>query len=464
MKKIIFSWLALLLIVPNISLAESDDPACNMSYPEPVLSGETTDSGVLLSWEAIDNEYLEHYKVVISQTNTHPQYGDSNDGYLMYIIDEDATSYLVNNSQPYKNGDFGEYLTPGETYHFRLVAAFECSKKTSSNPVTLTFSGTEVADYGAPDVSASSTSAGITLSWTAIDHDDLEGYKIIGSKRSANIENGSDGHLLYFVDEDASSVLLNNSHPFRGGDINGYLKVGEDYYFIVRAVYKYKKVNSNTVSATYNGPASTKPTDEPTLSLEEYDNKASLLKNNKTGDILQELEELRDTIREQQTEIKYLRSLLSDLGQVLDDIKQALNDFITYGVDENTQSLGAGERAAVIYSYKSAFDKLPETEDELADAIRIANGRWPEKTNTEAENRAKASFRTVYQRDPDMDNPNDNAAVTVMAYGLRQKAQNRNLNSERNGINIFKGIFGRLPESTEDWNIMQAITYSGATR
>jgi hypothetical protein len=38
------------------------------------------------------------------------------------------------------------------------------------------------------------------------------------------------------------------------------------------------------------------------------------------------------------------------------------------------------------------------------------------------------------------------------------------LDSERAGINIFRGIYQRVPESTEDWNIMQAITYSGAKR
>jgi len=51
-----------------------------------------------------------------------------------------------------------------------------------------------------------------------------------------------------------------------------------------------------------------------------------------------------------------------------------------------------------------------------------------------------------------------------MAYGLRQKAENRNLNSEKAGIKIFKNIFGVVPKTTEDWNAMQAITYSGATR
>ena len=63
-----------------------------------------------------------------------------------------------------------------------------------------------------------------------------------------------------------------------------------------------------------------------------------------------------------------------------------------------------------------------------------------------------------------MKNANDNAAVTIIAYGLRQRVENRNLNSESAGLKIFRGIYGRIPQSTNDWNALQAITYSGATR
>ncbi len=153
-----------------------------------------------------------------------------------------------------------------------------------------------------------------------------------------------------------------------------------------------------------------------------------------------------------------------DFKDIAQNVQDSLNNFITYGVDENTQKLGAGERAAVIHSFKSAFNKLPETDDEMADAIKIANGRWPSKTSVTAENRAKVEFKKIYLRDSNMENPNDNAAVTVMTYGLRQKAENRNLDSEGEGIKTFKYIYNKLPETTEEWNIMQAITYSGAAR
>ena len=147
-----------------------------------------------------------------------------------------------------------------------------------------------------------------------------------------------------------------------------------------------------------------------------------------------------------------------------ESMQTAIKAFITYGVDENTKKLGEGERAAVVSSYEAAFDKLPQTEMELADAIRIANGRFPSIISDKAEQKAKEQFFKIYNRVADMNDAHDSAAIKVMAYGLRQKAQNRNLNSEKAGIKIFKGVFGNNPKTTEEWNTMQAITYSGATR
>ncbi|MDP2708995.1 MAG: hypothetical protein Q8O93_03035, partial [bacterium] len=104
------------------------------------------------------------------------------------------------------------------------------------------------------------------------------------------------------------------------------------------------------------------------------------------------------------------------------------------------------------------------TEAELTDVIKIANGRFPSLTSDLSEKLAKEQFIKIYKRIADLNDAKDNAAIKVMAYGLRQKAENRNLNSEKNGIKIFKAIYGYTPKTTEEWNIMQAITYSGAIR
>ena len=142
--------------------------------------------------------------------------------------------------------------------------------------------------------------------------------------------------------------------------------------------------------------------------------------------------------------------------------KFALAFFIHEG-SETTIILGAGERTGVLNSYLSVFGKLPRSEGEWQDIIKIANGRWPKERRANAENKAKTNYFTnVYKRDPDMNNPHDNAAVTVITYGLRPAA--RNLDSERAAIRIFRAIFRYAPESAIDWDIVRAVAYSGAIR
>jgi hypothetical protein len=208
----------------------------------------------------------------------------------------------------------------------------------------------------------------------------------------------------------------------------------------------------------------TKPTITSEEQIKQITTNATRLHDSNFDAILDELNKLRDTVKEQASKIKYLESLTKDIKQISEQAIDTINHFITYGVDTNTEKLGAGERAAVMSSFKQAFNKLPETEEELSDAIKIASGRWPSNRNEDAEKKAKEQFKKIYKRIPDMNDSKDNAAVTVMTYGLRQKAENRNLESEKKGIVTFKNIYGHNPKETEDWNIMQAITYSGSAR
>ena len=199
-------------------------------------------------------------------------------------------------------------------------------------------------------------------------------------------------------------------------------------------------------------------------SIADMKNKAYDIANNRFDDVLKELAELRNLVKEQQIKIEFLTRLKDNLEAITSKVEGMLNNFITYGVDDNTKKIGERERAAVLFSYKDAFKKLPESEEDMADVIKIANGRWPDKRNKDAEKEAEKHFKKIYKKVPNMKNPSDNAAITVMSYGLRQKAENRNLDSERQGIKIFMDIYGYHPSSTEDWNIMQAITYSGSKR
>lgn len=145
--------------------------------------------------------------------------------------------------------------------------------------------------------------------------------------------------------------------------------------------------------------------------------------------------------------------------------KQDMNA-ISYFIDQGTPTtilLGSGERAGVLNSYLSAFNKLPRNELEWQDIIKIANGRWPDEKNIDVEEKAATdTFSAIYQREANMENPNDNAAVTVIAYGLRPAS--RNMESEKNAIKIYQSIFDKYPSEAYEWDMVRAIAYSGATR
>lgn len=154
-------------------------------------------------------------------------------------------------------------------------------------------------------------------------------------------------------------------------------------------------------------------------------------------------------------------TVTSVLGTVPSNLMSSILYFVVYGTP-TTEFLGAGERLGVVNSYRVAYSRLPSTVAHWNDIIKIGNGRWPGEFVTAAETAAKSRFRTIYLRTANMSNAKDNAAVTIMAYGLRPKP--RNLNSERAAISIFKGIFKKNPASATDWDAVRAVGYSGAVR
>lgn len=203
----------------------------------------------------------------------------------------------------------------------------------------------------------------------------------------------------------------------------------------------------------------------PNLKIEEYKVEASAIFEADVDNIVSMVEKKRDI----DLEINVVNKYLTEIGAIAESKEEAATgywqlmilNFITYGTP-STISLGAGERAGVINSYRQAFNKLPKTKEEWLDVIKIANGRWLNEKNKEAEERAKINFNLVYLREPNRNNPHDNAAITVMAYGLRPAE--RNLDSEKASIKIFKNIYEYNPEKATAWDVVRAIAYSGAIR
>jgi hypothetical protein len=147
------------------------------------------------------------------------------------------------------------------------------------------------------------------------------------------------------------------------------------------------------------------------------------------------------------------------------DTKEQQKFAISLFIHEGTQTtvfLGSGERAGVVNSFFTAFGRLPESETDWQDIIKMGNGRWPEARNTDAEDIAVAQFEKVYKRKPDRAVAVDDNAVMIITYGLRPA--NRNLDSEKTAIRTFKAIFGTNPGIALEWDTVRMIAYSGAKR
>jgi len=95
----------------------------------PVVEISTqVEAGVEIEWTAIDHVSFEGYKLVISKENTTPSYPD--DGYMAYITDKDANSYVVELGDVPQSGDF-ETIEENVTYNVSITAIYGGDSVTS---------------------------------------------------------------------------------------------------------------------------------------------------------------------------------------------------------------------------------------------------------------------------------------------------------------------------------------------
>jgi len=301
----------------------------------------------------------------------------------------------------------------------------------------------------------------ITLAW--INPADLDFNKVIIVRSNGRISDAISGNDL----RNYGAIIYN-------GDLNTY----EDKNIENDTVYHYA-ISAYDNAGNYSQPIIlTVPresgmdinnpavkvlgveTDYRVLQLNKIINEAGIIFSGNINSLLGNAGKIYNNKSEADSYIKYTTPLIKGQNLQQDSIN-AITNFIVYGA-ETTQILGEGERAGVISSYKSAFGKLPSTQSEWEDVVKIANGRWPAEKNNIKEDQAKIEFKRVYKRDANMNSANDNAAVTIIAYGLRP--DNRNTYSEATAIESFKSIYGHNPVSALAWDIVRAIAYSGAKR
>lgn len=276
-------------------------------------------------------------------------------------------------------------------------------------------------------------------------------------------------------------VCIDNSTP---GTSSLTLPTGSGTYTVVPSASSpcnQPVVFSSPASTPASSPASTPTTPPPTTTppettpltetipppmtaaerAENIASEAQAIGEAVRADVLSSFGKERNIAAEAKYERTVVKQIITGAKNVTTAVKEKLVTFVTYGTP-TTEKLGAGERAGVVSSFKSAFGKVPQNTTDWEDVVKIANGRWPSQTSKTKETAAERSFRTIYKRAPDRANPKDDAAVVVMAYGLRPA--NRNMAAEQAAIRTYRAIFKRSPTMAAAWDTVRAIAYSGARR
>lgn len=270
------------------------------------------------------------------------------------------------------------------------------------------------------------------------------------------------------VDEYIDSSLNNSSIVIDSRYLQKRLESNTRYYYRINGrLNDARDGNTTFIEGTFvtGSKVEIKPqveqsAPEPLISFEEdvAQSVTSILEGK--SKVLQRTQQQEDHYKENLVTSQYSDRLRSHDQST----KEKTLNFITYGIDGQTMGLGVGERAAVVLSYQEAFNKLPQGNEDWLSVIHISHGRWPLVSNEVAELEGRKKFLEIYKRVPNMHNKYDEAAVTIITYGLKQRAENRNLNSEAQALKTYRAIFNKMPVTTQEWNMLQAIAYSGATR
>lgn len=381
-------------------------------------------------------------------------------------------------------------LSSGTTYHYRVISEAATGATAMSTIRTFTTDSTSSSSgssgggggstytpppndddepYEQPSSVRSEVSGeAITISWTNPVAGDFEKTIIVRTN-----EQISDYMTYSAISGMGDTVYEGSEESFTDHDVSPNL----DYYY---AVFSANDDNTYSEPTILRKSAGAQSRDEAPENGSSLDNNTGNKADNHRD--LKNLANVDSRVVNQVSRREAVEVMEYNQQVPLNDTTRALYDFIiskrksdlaekeryavAYYIHYGTQTtkwLGAGERTGVVNSYRSAFGRLPRTDSEWQDVIKIANGRWPDERSQAAELNAKTQyFVAVYKRMPNMDNTNDNAAVTVIAYGLRPA--DRNMDSETQAISIFRTIYGYTPESAVDWDIVRSIAYSGATR
>lgn len=236
---------AVRLKVPKKNVDDTQPTPTPVSTPTPAeyastnISGSIDGSTVHLSWGKIDDNRLEGYKVMYSFFDSTPVYGESQCHYKKWITNPDTTSYSLDITSL---KDYSE----GATCYFSITALYEdhSVKRTGS---VVSFTAPAAQPYLSTNISVSLSGNNVAASWSKIDDDRLEGYKVVASFTDSSPSYPENGYAKWITDPDTTSYIIPESY-IKG--LDGY-EAGKTCYFALTAVYSSRKETGSVSTLDY---------------------------------------------------------------------------------------------------------------------------------------------------------------------------------------------------------------------
>jgi len=349
------------------------------------------------------------------------------------------------------------------------LAGVKIVRKAGSYPTNYS-DGTPIYDGMATSTSDSGLTNGTTYYYAAFAYDEVPNYStlISGSKASAypyqpggGGGGGGGSSMAYCISVTYSDWSTNCSNNKQSRSV---LSRSPSTCSLTVAqqldLQRDCQININLIEPTETNSNSNGALNNPSNILQEIGDESIKISIENFENYIIGLGKSIDLSGEQEASKKY-NSIISSDKKISLENQELIIDFIFYGTP-STNILGEGERAGVVNSYFKAYGRLPDSQAEWQDVLKIANGRWPSERVATTETKAEVYFKKVYGRQADMKNNIDENAVMVVSYGLIPSK--RNLQSEKIAIKSYKWIYKKAPQDPLSWNIVRAIAYSGAKR
>ncbi len=211
-------------------------------------------SGIKLEWDSIEDTRLNGYQIIIGY-DASPIYSQ---GYLV-TLGTDISSYTIDNSTAYIEGNFGKYLEYGEIYNYAVVALYNNNIQRTSAAQPQQYKGPLPVESDYLQFFLASTKGGMFTSWNRLKDWRLTGYKFIISKDNASPTYPGNGYYTDIkgadgeYDKNASSYNIVGGIQNKDGDFD-FLEEGQSYYIVLAAILNNGEIiHSNVIQATYLG-------------------------------------------------------------------------------------------------------------------------------------------------------------------------------------------------------------------